>query len=289
MAKPLLSIVIANYNYGRFLEEAIQSVISQNAEDQIELIICDAASTDNSLEIIKKYSDRISWWCSEKDGGQSEAFNKGFAHAKGRFLTWLNADDIMLPGAFQSFWKAVESNPGKEWFSGETVYVNAEGRIVTSGLASWSGWFRLLRIPSWARITAPATFFSRRLFELVGGFDEDLRYVMDTDLWIKFSQLGYDVHYLRTMCWAFRLHEESKTSASVTTGVRSSRFMEERTLIRGRVGITPFRNKVTEYGKRFCCIIALSYLTRAMWLKKMAGKNFNDVFPKEESAGAHDD
>lgn len=289
MANPLLSIVVANYNYGRFIEEAIQSVILQNASDQIELIICDAASTDNSVEIIKKYRDRIAWWCSEKDGGQSEAFNKGFAHAKGRFLTWLNADDIMLPGAFQSFRKAVEANPGKEWFSGETVYVDVEGRVVTSGLASWSAWFRLLRIPSWARITAPATFFSRRLFELTGGFDEELRYVMDTDLWIKFTRLGHNVHYLRTMCWAFRLHEESKTGASVTTGVRSCRFMEERTRIRSRAGITPFKNKASEYGKRLCCVIALSYLRRMLWLKKTAGKNFNDIFAKEGSTIAYDD
>ena len=88
--QPLLSIVIANYNYGRFLEEAIQSVLMQDAGDLAELIICDAESTDNSVEVIKKYEKHITWWCSEKDGGQSAAFNKGFSHARGKFLTWLN-------------------------------------------------------------------------------------------------------------------------------------------------------------------------------------------------------
>ena len=114
--QPLFSIIIANYNYGRFLEEAIQSVIAQEMGDKVELIVCDAASMDNSQEIIKKYacglppnilrtdwqlltnpprltsnnSQLISWWCSEKDGGQSAAFNKGFSHARGKYLTCLN-------------------------------------------------------------------------------------------------------------------------------------------------------------------------------------------------------
>ena len=109
---PILSIVIANYNYGRFLEDAIQSVVAQGMGDWIELIICDGGSTDNSVEVIKKYSDKIAWWVSEKDGGQSAAFNKGFAHAHGRFLTWLNADDVMMPGTIDAFVKAVDEHPG---------------------------------------------------------------------------------------------------------------------------------------------------------------------------------
>ncbi len=313
MESPLLSIVIANHNYGRFLENAIQSVIAQEMGDMVELIICDAGSTDNSVDIIKKYAcglpqntsryiwedsehrlmsinqqmlttnnktllANITWWCSEKDGGQSAAFNKGFSHARGRFLTWLNADDILLPGAIQSLKNAIEDNPKKEWFSGETVYIDVDGNIVTSGLAAWSALFRFMGIPPWARITAPATFFSRSLFEKVGGFDEELRYVMDTDLWIKFSQLGYDVHYLRTACWTFRLHEESKTSASVTTGVRSDRFCEERILIRDRAGITHLKNKFVEIKKRLCCVMALSYLKRSLWLKKIKGKNYKEIF-----------
>ena len=92
MVQPLLSIVIANYNYGRFLEDAIKSVLSQDMGDKVELIICDAASSDNSVEIIKKYADKISWWVSEEDKGQSDAFNKGFAHATGKYGCWLNAD-----------------------------------------------------------------------------------------------------------------------------------------------------------------------------------------------------
>ena len=94
---PFFSIVIVNYNYGRFLEAAILSILNQSCVDY-ELIVVDGGSTDNSVDIIRKYKNSISWWCSEKDNGQSHAFNKGFAHANGRFLTWLNADDLLMPG-----------------------------------------------------------------------------------------------------------------------------------------------------------------------------------------------
>ena len=160
MSQPLLSIVIANYNYGHFLEDAIQSVIAQDMGDKVELIICDAASTDNSVEIIKKYANglppntsyydwaknnsfltpnaqrltpKITWWCSEKDGGQSAAFNKGFFHARGRFLTWLNADDILLPGALGSLEKAIAAHPYCEWFVGGVMWLDRGLRIIKCG------------------------------------------------------------------------------------------------------------------------------------------------------------
>ena len=154
--QPLVSIVIANYNYGRFLEEAIQSVIAQNMGDKVELIICDAASTDNSVEIIKKYANGlpknisytdwinssnqnsqtpplITWWCSEKDGGQSAAFNKGFSHARGRFLTWLNADDVMLPGTIEKLKVAAERQPECEWFVGGVLWLDPGMRVINCG------------------------------------------------------------------------------------------------------------------------------------------------------------
>ena len=152
--QPLFSIVIANYNYGRFLEDAIQSVIAQDMNDQVELIICDAASTDNSIDIIKKYagglppnisrsewtdsnaklqtsnSNLITWWCSEKDGGQSAAFNKGFSHACGKFLTWLNADDILLTGALKAICALHKKMPDAEWLTGSSVRTDENLNVI---------------------------------------------------------------------------------------------------------------------------------------------------------------
>lgn len=239
MTQPLLSIVIANYNYGRFLEEAIQSVVAQNMGDKVELIICDAASTDNSVDIIKKYANdlppstsyadwvknnpllttndqplttKITWWCSEKDGGQSSAFNKGFSHARGRYLTWLNADDILISGALRKVVAQMELHPECEWFTGNFVRFLPDGKMCE---VSWGPhWY-----PSWLQTGhspvvafGPTTFFSKKIFDAAGGFYEDLHYIMDADLWERFMMHGVKQRRLNFYCWGFRMHEESKTA-----------------------------------------------------------------------------
>ena len=156
----LLSIVIANYNYGRFLEEAIQSVLAQSCQD-FELIICDGGSTDDSVEIIKRHAKRVAWWCSEKDGGQSDAFNKGFAHATGRFLTWLNADDIMLPSVVEKLKLASGAHPDCEWFVGGSLWTDPELRVLTCHPAARFSEFRYRR--GLVNVWGPSSFFTKRL------------------------------------------------------------------------------------------------------------------------------
>lgn len=213
MNKPLLSIVIANYNYGRFLEAAISSVITQDMGNKVELIICDAASTDNSVEIIRKYEKRIAWWCSEKDSGQSEAFNKGFSHATGRFLTWLNADDVLLPGVVKALYETTRNRPDIQWVTGNLIkFEQHNGRVLE---APWGPHW----VPSWAQragfplaVFGPTTFWSREAYFKVGPIDESLHYVMDTDYWMRLVNAGYRYHRLNMVCWGFRLHEVSKTA-----------------------------------------------------------------------------
>lgn len=241
---PLFSVVIANSNFGRFLEDAIRSVLMQEMEDQVELIICDAASTDNSIEIIRKYarglppntsidewrssahsisnSDHplmsqshylISWWCSEKDGGQSAAFNKGFSHAKGRFLVWLNADDILTHGALKAIALEIEKHPECEWFIGSSIYADADLKVTQCFCAHR---FSVLRA-RWGFLSAggPSSFFTKRLLDGADGFDEALHYVMDTDLWNKFYfQCGAKYRRTRHNIFAYRQHEASKMSGA---------------------------------------------------------------------------
>ena len=212
MNKPLLSIVIANYNYGRFLEEAIQSVLSQSCDDY-ELIIVDGGSTDNSVEIIKKYEDKIAWWVSEKDNGQSDAFNKGFAHAKGRFLTWLNADDVMLPGTISVLRASVKKYQNCEWFTGNFLQFRQDNKKII--FAPWGPH----TMPSYIQtfntplvIFGPTTFWSKEAYQKVGKLDEDLHYSMDTDYWLRMKKNGYKQRRLNHCCWAFRMHDVSKTA-----------------------------------------------------------------------------
>ena len=232
--QPLLSIVIANYNYGRFLDEAIQSVIAQDMGDKVELIIVDGGSADNSVEIIKKYANGlppnisytdwinssnhnsqtpplITWWCSEKDGGQSAAFNKGFSHARGRFLTWLNADDVMLPGTLKKFEAAVSKNPTCEWFVGGVLWLDPEMKVVNCGRGRPFSEIRYREgnVSVWG----PSSFFTKRLLEAVGAVDERFHYTMDTELWLRFAYKE-NARYLPfcSYAWGLRMHPDAKMS-----------------------------------------------------------------------------
>lgn len=211
MNKPLLSIVIANYNYGRFLEEAIQSVLSQSCNDY-ELIIVDGGSTDNSVEIIKKYEDKIAWWVSEKDKGQSDAFNKGFAHAKGKYLTWLNADDILYRGAIKAILTALKKNPNCEWFTGNFFRFDKSGNVLEIG---WGPHY----YPKWMQrrnsplvVFGPSTIFAKDLWKRMGKIDIDMHLQMDTDMWTRFIVAGVKQQRICHFVWGFRMHEDSKTA-----------------------------------------------------------------------------
>ena len=232
--KPLFSIVIANYNYGRFLEDALQSILSQGLGDEVEIIVCDAASTDNSVEVIRKYADKIAWWCSEQDGGQSAAFNKGFAHATGRFLTWLNADDVFFPGALKAVAKEIEKHPDCEWFVGSTSWVDEHLRIKRVFRAHK---FSVLRgYFAGANACGPSSFFTKRLLQKVGGIDETLHYAMDNDLWHRFFRNEH-AQYCRTTAnvWAYRIHAESKLSGADVSAEKIARENREKALAEGRL------------------------------------------------------
>lgn len=228
--KALLSIVIANYNYGRFLEAAIKSVVEQEGFDQCELIVVDGGSTDNSVEIIKKYEDKISWWVSEKDKGQSDAFNKGFDWASGKYLTWLNADDVMCDGAIRAIIKAVRKNPECEWFTGDFYRFDRDGIVTEIG---WGPHY----YPKWMQhknsplvIFGPSTIFSKELWDRIGRIDIEMHLMMDTDLWTRFIVAGVKQRRINHFIWGFRMHEDSKTAEfgeHKITDANACRFKEE--------------------------------------------------------------
>jgi glycosyltransferase involved in cell wall biosynthesis len=222
--QPLISIVIANYNYGRFIETAILSVLNQcvassgqplklPSGEAIELIVVDGGSSDNSVDVIRKYEDKLTWWCSEKDRGQSHAFNKGFSHASGKYLTWLNADDVVMPGGLAAIARKMNAHPSCQWFVGSTVWMDESLRIIRCFRAHR---FSVLRA-RWGTLSAggPSSFFGRLLFERLGPIDETLHFLMDIDLWHRLYFQGR-AKYIRVAeyVWGYRIHKNSKMSGS---------------------------------------------------------------------------
>ena len=242
---PFFSIVLVNYNGAKFLENAILSVISQDFHDY-EFIIVDGGSNDDSVNIIKKYANHLSWWISEPDKGQSDAFNKGFARAHGVYYTWINADDMMLPGTLTQVKKAIDANPNYNWFVTDLIYINQYDKILKCN--------KLMNLPNsvikyGGHDISPSSYFHRDLFNMVGGFVVDYHYNMDDDLWIKFLMKGYSYKVINHWGWAYRIHEDSKTTATLM-GVSSPKIDAEFDVI-----FKDNHHKCTKVGKllkRFC-------------------------------------
>lgn len=204
---PLVSIVTPSYNQGRFLEETIRSVLAQDYP-HIEYIIVDGGSTDNSVEIIQKYADRLAWWVSEKDKGHADALNKGFARARGEILAWLNSDDTYYPGAVREAVEALLAHPDVGMVYGDADITDSEGRIIGRFASRQTDYGKLLR--GSVHIPQATTFFRADLYRQVGPLSLEYYFAFDYDLWVKLAKISRLLYVPRR--WAtFRLHEAGKS------------------------------------------------------------------------------
>lgn len=210
MNYPKISIVTPSYNQGRFLETAICSVIGQEYPD-LEHIIIDGESTDNSVEIIKKYEKNLTYWVSEKDNGQSDAINKGFAKAAGDIFAWLNSDDMYCPGVLHRIAKYWIEHPDCQILTGDGEFVDYSGskREYYIKAAPYS-FKELLYSYGGKYLPQPSVFFSKKALRDAGGLDSGLHYIMDFDLWLKITK-KYPLHYLPICFSKLRRHENAKT------------------------------------------------------------------------------
>ncbi len=191
-----------------FLEQTIQSVLDQNYPN-LEYIIIDGGSQDNSVEIIKKYQRYLAYWVSEKDGGQTDAIEKGFALATGDYLAWLNSDDTYLPGSLFTVSEAVTKLNNIDVIYGDYIITDSDGKLL----------LRKREIPFHFDIMLygvnfigqPAAFFSRRIWSKVGKLRRDLIYYMDLEFWLRIAQNGGKFKHIRRFLATYRYHNKSKT------------------------------------------------------------------------------
>ncbi len=210
-AWPRISIVTPSYNQGEFIEATLRSVLLQNYPN-LEYFIMDGGSSDESVNIIRRYEPWLSRWVSEPDRGQSHAINKGLDQGTGVIFAWLNSDDMLLPDALWRVAKAYQKQPEAAAWVGTCHLIRADGRIIKSeaprglnrdSLADWfyGGFF-----------FQPSCFFSAQVWQTIGGVDESLKFAMDVDLALRLAEQGEYVKLPDALSAAI-IHDDAKTQA----------------------------------------------------------------------------
>jgi glycosyltransferase involved in cell wall biosynthesis len=207
-ATPLVSIVTPSFNQARYLEETIRSVLGQDYP-HLEYLLVDGGSTDGSLEIIQRYAGRLAWWVSERDRGQTDALNKGFARARGEIFAWLNSDDAYLPGAVSAAVDFLQNHPEVGLVYANASYIDENSRVIGRFPAAQTDERRLRR--GYVHIPQQAAFFRGALWRELGPLDPSFYFAMDYDLWTRIAARA-QIQYLPQYTWAqFRLHASAKT------------------------------------------------------------------------------
>jgi len=248
MNYPKISIVTPSYNQAEYIEQTIHSIISQNYP-KLEYIIMDGGSTDGAVEIIKKYSRYLAHWESHKDNGQADAIFRGFEYATGEILGWVNSDDLLLPGALEKVGRFFAIHQESEWVTGGTLSINPHGKYLYN-------WLGNPRCNLGASVTfnhllylgcpfnQPASFWRKDAFFGVNGFDRNLRFCFDYDLFFRFSQRSPSAN-IKHFLACFRVHGKSKSSTI------SNICQEENELLWGRYGLYKKNKRYRIFAKRY--------------------------------------
>jgi GT2 family glycosyltransferase len=224
---PRITVITPSFNQGQFLEESIRSVLDQEYPD-LEYLLIDGGSRDQSLEVIQKYAQRFDYWVSEADNGQSDAINKGFQRATGDLVAWLNADDFYLPGAFKKIAQVYQSYSDASFYFGDGYRVDERGQIKSHFFPESGVRFYLpALIYGLNYILQPSTFINRIALEKVGYLDPHLHWGLDTDLWIRLAKEAEPLPVQEVFA-ASREYGKTKTSTGSFRRIEELRGLAEK-------------------------------------------------------------
>lgn len=212
MNLPKITIVTPSYNQGEFIRETIESILNQNYPN-LEYFIFDGGSSDESVDIIREYEDRITFWVSEPDKGQTDAINKGFRLATGDLCAWVNSDDILLPNCLSEIAKCYTQEAEPEIIHANCVYIDNLSNIA-----------KAVRVPKqtlffanrgvWS-IPQPAAFYKTEAIKQVNYLNPEYHLSMDLDLWMKLVARKIKISHIPKYLGGFRWHESSKSTKSI--------------------------------------------------------------------------
>lgn len=231
MVEPLVTVAVPSFNQGRFLDDALTSIFQQ--EVPVEVFVLDGGSSDNSLEVIRKWEHRLAGWRSHTDDGQAAAINEGIAQGRAPYVCWLNSDDWFLPGGLTKLVAESEKYPDVP-----AVYGRAWNVVQKSGkrYPVWVEPFIERRLALRCIISQPATLIRRAAWESVGGVDGKLHMAMDYDLWWRlFKQVG-PLRFLDDFVAVNREHEATKTKTQ-----RRRHYQEAIKVVRKHYGRVPWK------------------------------------------------
>jgi glycosyltransferase involved in cell wall biosynthesis len=255
-----ISIVTPSFNQARFIDRTIRSVLEQTGDFELEHLVIDGGSTDGTLEVLRRYGDRLTW-VSEPDEGQSDAINKGLRRVTGDVVGWVNSDDVLLPGALRRVAAAFGAHPEAGWVHGRCEIIDPDDRVIRRWVSAYKDWccrhYSYERLLTENFVSQMTVFWRRSLIDQVGYIAKDLHLAMDYDYWLRLARLGPPAYIAHRLA-CFRWYPSSKSGAQFR-----KQFAEERAIALQHAPDRPWLMLV----KRLKAARALAAYQALAWLR----------------------